>query len=130
MQPSACFINVARGELVDQSALATALRDRKIAGAALDVYSVEPLPRSDPLIGLDNVILTPHWSASTSDIWTATGKEMARGMARAATGRAPDNVVNPEVLETPRFLAKLSIFAENDTASALDRRDPVQGENQ
>ena len=49
--------------------------------------SVEPLAVGDPLVGLDNVILTPHWSASTSDVWKATGQEMARGMANAATGQ-------------------------------------------
>ena len=88
MKPSAYFINVGRGELVDQQALVEALRDRKIAGAGLDVFEVEPLPIDDPLIGLDNVILTPHWSASTSDVWQATGREMARGndQGRQRTG--------------------------------------------
>ena len=72
MKRNAYFINVGRGELVDQQALVAALRDRRIAGAGLDVFEVEPLPAEDPLIGLDNVILTPHWSASTSDVWSAS----------------------------------------------------------
>jgi phosphoglycerate dehydrogenase-like enzyme len=114
MRSSAYFINVARGELVDQQALTAALRARKIAGAGLDVFDVEPLPSGDPLFGLDNVILTPHWSASTKDVWIATGHEMARGMLKAASGQAPDNVVNPEVLERPRFRQKLLNFAAND----------------
>ena len=111
MKPTACFINVGRGELVDQHALVTALRDRRITAAALDVYTVEPLPADDPLIALDNVILTPHWSASTTDVWQATGRAMVDGMLRASRGLVPENVVNPEVLDRPSFLDKLSRFS-------------------
>ena len=110
MKPAAYFINVGRGELVDQQALVAALRDRRIAGAGLDVFEVEPLPPDDPLIGLDNVILTPHWSASTSDVWRATGAAMAEGMLKAARGERPDNVVNPQVFDQPAFREKLSRF--------------------
>ena len=113
MKPSAYFINVARGELVDQTALTELLRQRRIAGAALDVFEVEPLPLNDPLLALDNVILTPHWSASTSDVWKATGMAMGQGMIRAAQGLVPDHVVNAEVLERPGFQAKLARFREN-----------------
>jgi phosphoglycerate dehydrogenase-like enzyme len=113
MKPNAYLINVARGELVDQTALVHALRERRIAGAALDVFTTEPLPKDDPLIELDNVILTPHWSASTRDIWLATGRATAGGMLAAARGEVPDNVVNPEVLTRPGFQAKLARFAEN-----------------
>jgi phosphoglycerate dehydrogenase-like enzyme len=120
MKPSAYFINVGRGELVDQPALASALRDRRIAGAGLDVFEVEPLPIDDPLIGLDNVILTPHWSASTSDVWQATGSEMARGMIRAASGQVPRNVVNPDVLDRPSFREKLARFARPFQGHSLE----------
>jgi phosphoglycerate dehydrogenase-like enzyme len=113
MKPTAYFINVGRGELVDQAALMTALWERRIAGAGLDVFEVEPLPLHDPLLLLDNVILTPHWSASTSDVWRATGQAMAEGMLRAARGEPPENIVNPEVLDHRSFLGKLSRFAEN-----------------
>jgi phosphoglycerate dehydrogenase-like enzyme len=112
LKPSASFINVGRGELVDQAALAAALRERRIAGAALDVFQVEPLPLDDPLLDLDNAILTPHWSASTSDVWRATGRAMAEGMLRAARGLRPENIVNPEVLERSVFRDKLRRFAE------------------
>ena len=115
LKPAAYFINVGRGELVDQGALTEVLRNRRIAGAALDVFTKEPLPADDPLIGLDNVILTPHWSASTSDVWEATGRTMVEGMIRASTGEIPANVVNSEVLERPRFRAKLERFLENRT---------------
>jgi phosphoglycerate dehydrogenase-like enzyme len=110
LKPTAYFINVGRGELVDQPALVEALGSRRIAGAALDVYAVEPLPTDDPLLSLDNVILTPHWSASTTDVWSATGRAMAKGMLRAASGLVPENVVNPEVLVSSAFLAKLERF--------------------
>ncbi len=113
LKPSAYFINVGRGELVDQQALAMALRDRRIAGAGLDVFQVEPLPPGDPLLELDNVLLTPHWSASTSDVWRATGRAMAEGMLRAAVGMLPENIVNPEVLDREEFRRKLSRFAAN-----------------
>jgi phosphoglycerate dehydrogenase-like enzyme len=112
MKPSAYLINVGRGELIDQYALYEALRARKIAGAGLDVFEVEPLPIDDPLIAIDNVILTPHWSASTLDVWQATGREMANGIIRAARGEVPENVVNPEVLDVALFRDKLARFAE------------------
>jgi phosphoglycerate dehydrogenase-like enzyme len=111
MKPTAYFVNVARGELVDQPALVEALRNRRIAGAALDVYETEPPHPDDPLLSLDNVILTPHWSCSTIDVWRATGRAMAEGMLRAAQGMVPENVVNPRVLESPFFRSKLARFA-------------------
>jgi phosphoglycerate dehydrogenase-like enzyme len=111
MRPSAYLINVARGELIDQQALTEALQQRRIAGAGLDVFEHEPLPPDDPLTKLDNVILTPHWLASTADVWQATGRATAEGMLRAAAGQVPDNVVNPEVLDRPAFCRKLARFA-------------------
>jgi phosphoglycerate dehydrogenase-like enzyme len=110
LKPTAFLINVARGELVDQAALVAALRAGKIAGAGLDVFEVEPLPWDDPLISLDNVILTPHWLASTRDVWQATAKAMCDGMLRAARGERPENVVNPEVFAEASFQRKLARF--------------------
>jgi phosphoglycerate dehydrogenase-like enzyme len=113
MKPTAYLINVARGEIIDQVALAAALRERRIAGAALDVFDHEPLPLDDPLLQLDNVILTPHFLPATAEIWHATGRATTNGMLQAARGVVPDNVVNPEVLQRPGFQAKLARFAEN-----------------
>lgn len=62
MKPGAYLVNIARGEIIDEPALIDALRERRIAGAALDVFETEPLPASSPLWDLDNVILTPHVS--------------------------------------------------------------------
>src|SRR5262249_5479608 len=110
---TAYFVNVARGELVDQEALVEALREKRIAGAALDVFEHEPLPVDDPLTTLDNVILTPHWNCSTTDVWQATGRAMALGMLCASRGEVPEHVVNKEVLEQRGFLEKLTRFEEN-----------------
>jgi len=113
MKQSAYLVNIARGALVDQAALVAALRERRIAGAGLDVFEAEPLPPNDPLLALDNVILTPHWLASTTDVWQATGRAMVNGLCRVARGEVPDHVINREVLERPDFQAKLERFAEN-----------------
>lgn len=128
MKPSAYFINVGRGELVDEPALVAALRERRIAGAGLDVFRVEPLPLGDPLLELDNVIVTPHWLASTSDVWRATGRAMAEGMLRAARGLLPENIVNRDVLDCRAFRDKLARFADNATHpdSDLGGRDELQ----
>ena len=113
MKPSAYLINIARGPLVDQAALVEALQTRRIAGAGLDVFDKEPLPADESLLKLENVIVTPHWLCSTSDVWRATGQAMAQGMLRAAHGQVPENVVNLEVLDRSGFQAKLARFLEN-----------------
>jgi phosphoglycerate dehydrogenase-like enzyme len=113
MKPTAYFINVARGEIVDEHAMIDALAGRRIAGAGLDVFEHEPLPAGHPLIGLDNVILTPHWLPSTRDAARLTMATMSNGMVRASQGLVPDNVLNREVLERPGFQAKLARFAGN-----------------
>ncbi len=114
MKPTAFLVNVARGALVDQAALVELLQTGRIAGAGLDVFEDEPLPAGDPILSLDNVIVTPHWLASTSDVWRATGAAMAEGMLRAARGQVPENVVNREVLERPGFQAKLERFRDDE----------------
>lgn len=118
MKPSAYFVNVARGALVDQAALVTVLQERRIAGAGLDVFEVEPVPANDPLLALDNVILTPHFAPATSDIWTAGGKVMSQCILQAARGEVPDNVINKTVLDRPKFQTKLARFVENQAVSA------------
>ncbi len=113
MKPTAYFINVARGELVQQEVLVRCLREHWIAGAGLDVYQTEPLPAGDPLMKLDNVILTPHWLPSTRQACYATGSAVARGMIEAAQGRIPEHILNPAVLTQPGFVAKLRRFEVN-----------------
>ena len=115
LKPTAYFVNVARGELVDQAALVRCLRERRIAGAGLDVFAEEPLPAGDPLTALDNVILTPHWLPSTRQAGRATMRHVAHGLLQAARGQVPGNVVNPAVLDRPGFRTKLARFAPNAT---------------
>ena len=65
MKPTAVLINASRGEVLDDAALAAAIREKKIAGAAIDVFDPEPPPADYPLLGFDNVLLTPHMAART-----------------------------------------------------------------
>jgi phosphoglycerate dehydrogenase-like enzyme len=69
MKPSACLINVGRGPLIDEPALASALCEKKIGGAALDVFPKEPLPADSPLWDLPNLLITPHTAALTDKLW-------------------------------------------------------------
>lgn len=107
MKPTAFFINVARGEMVDENALVRFLRDHRIAGAGLDVFETEPLPPGSPLLSLDNVILTPHWLASTRQAGRATIVPVIEGMLAVSRGELPPNILNPEVLERDGFRKKL-----------------------
>jgi D-2-hydroxyacid dehydrogenase (NADP+) len=77
MKPTAFFLSLGRGEVVDEAALIEALRERKIAGAALDVFWEEPLPADSPFWGLDNVIVTPH-VGGMSDIYVRQAVEIFR----------------------------------------------------
>jgi len=98
MKPTAYLINTSRGGMVDVEALARALRSCRIAGAAIDVYSVEPPPPDYPLFGLDNVILTPHvaWESEESG-WEIRNSIMDDIFA-FAEGRPARCVVNSEIL--------------------------------
>jgi phosphoglycerate dehydrogenase-like enzyme len=98
MRPSAFLVNVARGPIVDQAALTAALRERRIAGAALDVYDQEPLDPDDPLRTLDNVILSPHGLALTDELFRDGGASVARSVLAVARGDVPEFVLNREAL--------------------------------
>jgi phosphoglycerate dehydrogenase-like enzyme len=107
MKPTAYLINVARGPIIDQAALTTALRDRRIAGAGLDVFEQEPIDPADPLLSLDNVILAPHALCWTDECFRGNGHSAIRSILEVAAGRVPDNVVNRAVLDSPAFQDKL-----------------------
>jgi D-2-hydroxyacid dehydrogenase (NADP+) len=96
MKPSAYFINVARGALVDEFALIAALERRAIAGAALDVASEEPLPQESPLWQLDNAFITPHVSALTEHLWERQTDRLMENLERWFTGRELLNRVDLE----------------------------------
>lgn len=99
MKPGVRIIDAARGALINEADLADALKSGKVAGAALDVYPTEPPPPDDPLIGLPNVVHTPHLAASTEDAQIVVAVDAAKLIVEAlATGKY-NNVVNPAVLK-------------------------------
>ena len=110
MKPTAYLINMARGPVVDHNALVDALRNRRIAGAGLDVFYREPLPVDDPLIQLDNVVLTPHWAAGTLDVFRDAGTSNIVDMLSVSQGQLPKHIINPEVIERSGFKRKLLRF--------------------
>jgi len=101
MKPSAYLVNTARGGVVDPEAIVQALREKWIAGAALDVQEVEPMPGAHPLAGLDNVILTPHAGWYSEGSIVELKRKVAASIRRALEGQIPAAVANPEVLNRP-----------------------------
>jgi D-3-phosphoglycerate dehydrogenase len=101
MKDGVLIINAARGALINNTDLAAALRSGKVAGAALDVYDVEPPAPDNPLLGLDNVVYTPHLGASTFEAQEAVGVEAAHAVINALLKHRYDNVRNRAVLEKP-----------------------------
>jgi glyoxylate reductase len=99
MKPGSLFINTARGPMVDEYALVTALREGKIAGAGLDVFDAEPDVNPE-LIGMENVILTPHIASATREARQKMGELAVNAIL--ATDTAPQTLVNPEIWDTRR----------------------------
>jgi phosphoglycerate dehydrogenase-like enzyme len=110
MKPDAVLINTARGPIVDESALISALQSGQIAGAALDVFEKEPLSPDSPLAKMDNVILSSHSIAWTEELFRDMGRIDCEGALAVYHGEVPKNVVNPEVLTRPLFLEKLAKY--------------------
>ena len=98
MKPSACLINVARGGLICEADLAWALKERQIAGAALDVMEEEPPKKDNPLLKLDNVILTPHVAWYSEKSQQKLQASAAEEVARVLSGQRPENCVNLDFL--------------------------------
>jgi glyoxylate reductase len=102
MRPTALFINTARGAVVDETALLRALETQRIAGAAIDVAEVEPLPKHDPLLRLPNLLVTPHIASAS----VATRQRMARmavdNLVEALEGKTPPNCVNVGAVDRGR----------------------------
>jgi phosphoglycerate dehydrogenase-like enzyme len=92
-------VNTGRGPLVDEAALARALDQRQLAGAALDVFEKEP-PAGSPLLGRSNVILTPHTAFYSEESLLELQTKAAEEVVRVLSGQAPRNPVNPEVLKS------------------------------
>ncbi|WP_336489285.1 hydroxyacid dehydrogenase [Methylobacterium nigriterrae] len=98
MRRSAVLINVARGPIVDEGALVTALRAGTLSGAALDVFAMQPLPTDHPLRGCPNLLLTPHVAGTSAESLRRMGLGAAEEMLRILRGERPLNLVNPAVL--------------------------------
>ena len=112
MKPSAFLINTSRGAVVDQAALLDVLQSKRIAGAGLDVLEEEPPDDDDPILALDNVILSPHALCWTDQCMAGNGAGDVAAIQSMMNGRPPANVVNRAVLDNPEFKKRLSEFAE------------------
>lgn len=107
MKPTAYFINVSRGPVVDEPALIDALREGRIAGAALDVFEQEPVDPANPLLTMENVIVTPHSLCWTDECFHNMASIGLTSIVDALSGRKPEFVVNREVLDHQRVKAWL-----------------------
>ncbi len=97
MQSTAYLVNTSRGPIIREEALIQALREHRLAGAALDVYDVEPLPADHPLLALDNVLMTPHLGYATLDSLAAFYRNSVDNIKAWAAGE-PMNVLNADAL--------------------------------
>ena len=98
MKPTAVFINTSRGPVVDQRALYEALKSGQIFAAAIDVTEVEPIPPDDPLLTLDNIIITPHIASASFTTRKNMALMVAENLLAGLCGQTPPNCVNPEAL--------------------------------
>ena len=108
MKRTAYLINTARGPIVDQKALTTALQNRQIRGAGLDVFEQEPISDDEPLLTLDNVIVTPHSICWTDECFEGNGRSACESIIRVASGKMPLWIVNREVIDSPKLQQKLA----------------------
>lgn len=107
MKPSAILINTARGALIDEAALARALTEKWIAGAALDAFTVEPLPAAHPLRNAPNLLLTPHLASFARETGERVSLSAAQAIVDLMNGRKPRFVVDPSVYDSPKLRAPL-----------------------
>jgi D-3-phosphoglycerate dehydrogenase len=103
MKNTALFINAGRGPCHDEAALIKALQDGEIAGAGLDVFETEPADPENPLLHMDNVIVTPHVASATARMQPETRRRLGMEIATALQGRWPRSAVNPEVLSKTKL---------------------------
>ncbi|CAN5741646.1 C-terminal binding protein [soil metagenome] len=107
MNPSAWLINTSRGALVDEAALINALRSGQISGAALDVLAAEPPESSNPLLSMENVIITPHVAFSSEEAVQDLQRDASQRVLEALSGEVPGHLVNPSVLDSPQYSRRL-----------------------
>jgi phosphoglycerate dehydrogenase-like enzyme len=99
MKPEAVLISIARGAVVDEAALIAALAEKRIFGAGIDVYDPEPPAADNPLLGLDNVVLTPHVASFTDEARQLMGMTVVADILRVLDGEQPEYLANAAVLE-------------------------------
>ena len=95
MKPTAFLINTSRGTVVDEEALIEALKEKQIAGAALDVLKKEPMEKDNPLLDMDNVVTAPHIGGATKEASSRSSLICAQGIDDFLSGRKPEFVVPP-----------------------------------
>jgi phosphoglycerate dehydrogenase-like enzyme len=110
MKPGAYLLNTARGAIVDEDALYDALKNRRIAGAAIDCFAQEPLTGPSRFGGLDNVLLAPHSIAMTHESYRDMGRAACQVMVDLSLGVKPRGALNPELFDRPEFQAKWQRF--------------------
>jgi phosphoglycerate dehydrogenase-like enzyme len=106
MKPTGCLVNTARGQLLDENALVAALRDRRIRGAALDVFHTEPLPVDHPLRSLENVVLAPHMGYVSAESYDQFFRSSVDNVVAYLDGRVPAGAMNPEVWKDGKLSRK------------------------
>lgn len=108
MKPTAYFVNTARGPIVQEAALVDALREGRIAGAGIDVFEQEPTPVDNPLLAMENVIVSPHGMAWTREGLAGNSRDCCRNMLAVASGEAPPCLADPKAALRSGVRAKLA----------------------
>jgi phosphoglycerate dehydrogenase-like enzyme len=114
MKPDAYLINTARGGIVDEDALYTALKKGRLAGVALDCFAQEPVTQPHRFAEFDNVLLAPHCIAWTDELFRDIGRTVCQGLLALSRGERPHGVVNPQVFERLSFRRKWARLIEGE----------------
>ena len=109
MKPTAVLINACRGPVVDEAALIRAMESNKIMAAGVDVLEVEPAIEDNPLLEMDNVLVTPHLAGWTQEAWEKSRAFATYNAGRVVEGNTPESIVQPNELMTGQSLSLIHI---------------------